>query len=76
MPNQALLVGSAPVTGAGLTVLAGSFSGRVVADGYSVGPDAIDGPAHTYAATSDTYWDLGRDGAWHAVVVAVRRGPR
>lgn len=70
MPNQALLVGSAPVTGTGLTVLAGSFSGRVVADGYSVGPDAIAGPAHTYAATSDTYWDLGRDGAWHAVVVA------
>ena len=63
--NQALLVGSAPVTGAGLTVVASSFSGRVIADGYSVGPDAIAGPAYTYSATSDTYWDLGRDGAWH-----------
>lgn len=68
--DQALLVGTAPVAAAGLTVTAGSFSGRVYVDGYSMGPDPIDGPAHTYAANSDTYWDLGRDGQWTAAVVA------
>lgn len=68
--DQALLVGTAPVTGTGLTVTAGSFSGRVYVDGYSIGPDPVDAPAHVYAANSDTYWDLDVDGAWTAAVVA------
>lgn len=71
-PDQALPEeGSAPVTGAGLSVSAASFSASVVAGGYMIGP--ISGPAHTYSNGSgsgaDTYWDLGSDGVWDASVV-------
>ncbi|MBI4815169.1 MAG: hypothetical protein HY791_02850 [Deltaproteobacteria bacterium] len=60
--------GSAPSTGAGLSILAADFAGRAYIDGYEVGP--IDSSAYAYSATSDTYWDLGRDGEWHPVIVA------
>jgi len=59
--------GSAPTTGAGLTVASGSFSARVVINGLGIGP--VDGPARTYTPSTDTYWDLDRDGVWHAVEV-------
>lgn len=70
-PDQALpgSAGDLPSTGAGLgPVAAGDFAASVVADGYRLGP--IDSPEHTYSATSDTYWDLGRDGEWTPAVVA------
>ncbi len=58
-----------PSTGVGLgPIAAGDFAASVYADGYRV-PET-DSPIHTYAATSDTYWDLGRDAAWTFSVVA------
>lgn len=68
-PDQALGgIGSAPVTAVGLIVAAASFSARVFANGYPIGP--ISGPAFTYSANSDTYWDLGDDGVWDSSIVA------
>jgi hypothetical protein len=66
-PDQALPLGSLPSLGAGLSISAADFSGRVYADGYEV--PLTDSPAHTYSANSDTYWDLGRDAVWTPVVV-------
>lgn len=60
--------GDAPTVAAGLgPVSAGDFAARAYVDGYEVGP--VDSPAHTYTASKDTYWDLGRDGGWTAVEV-------
>jgi len=68
-PDHVLPGSNPPGTGAGLgPVAAGDFSARVYVGGYERGPE--DSPEHTYAASSDTYWDLGRDGAWTPVVVA------
>lgn len=66
-PDQAF-GGAAPAVAVGLTVAANSFRASGYIDGYRVAE--VQAPAHTYAATSDTYWDLGRDGVWRAVVVA------
>lgn len=69
-PDQAFAgsAGDLPGTGAGLgPIAAADFTARVIADGFMVGP--VDGPEFTYAASKDTYWDLGRDGTWTAVVV-------
>lgn len=66
-PDQAF-GGSAPVTGAGLTVAAASFSSAGYVDGYRVATTSAQG--YTYGANSDTYWDLGRDAVWRPVVVA------
>ena len=73
--DQALPLGTAPTIAAGLgPVAAGDFSGAVYVDGFRVGDQdnggVVDSPGHTYAATSDTYWDLGRDCTWTPVVVA------
>lgn len=69
-PDHALPGGTAPTIAAGLgPVAAGDFSAVVYVDGYRIGPDPIDSPAHTYTATTDTYWDLGRDGVWTPVEV-------
>ena len=57
-----------PSTGVGLGITAGDFSGRVYVNGHAVGP--TESPAHTYGASSDTYWDLDEAGAWHASAVA------
>lgn len=66
-PDQAF-GGAAPVTGAGLTVAAASFSTAGYVDGYRVATTSAQG--YTYGANSDTYWDLGRDAVWRPVVVA------
>lgn len=61
--------GNIPSLGVGLgPIAANDFSASVYVDGYRVPETAS--PIHTYNATSDTYWDLGRDGIWVAAVVA------
>lgn len=57
-----------PSVGAGLTITAGDFAAGGIAGGYRV--PVTQGPAHTYSANSDTYWDLGPDGVWDANSVA------
>lgn len=57
------------LTGSSLVQPAGHFTGRVAyANGIRVG--ATDGPARTYTASRDTYWDLDSDGTYYATEVA------
>lgn len=55
--------------GQGLAQLVGHFTTRAAfVGGYRVPP--TDAPAHTYAPSADTYWDLAEDGSLTPVVVA------
>lgn len=76
-PDQAIPgVGTAPAIGAGRNILANAFSARGYIDGYAIATTTGPTANYTYSTTSDTYWDLGRDGVWYpSVVVAAASAP-
>ena len=67
--DQHLVPGFTPITTQSLAQVAGHLtSGPVYVGGVRVHPVAM--PAHTYAANSDTYWDVDAGGAAYASAVA------
>lgn len=70
--DQSLFVANVPSLGAGMSIAAADFSGRIYVNGLAVGP--VDSPAYTYTVNADTYWDLSEDGVWTPAVVASGAG--